>query len=165
MRRIVLAIAHLIPRLTVALLTFVLGVTLTQVWFHFTPRSVTLCELARHPDWYNHTMVRVKAPAFGVYEGILLADVPCQSLEAWAEVELAKDVPQTSASFEAFESFVKHDFSREHKKADAEVIGRFDQHASMGCFGPRFGIAASSVEFTSPVTVELMPEREKGARQ
>src|SRR5882762_780615 len=135
-----------------AVLTFALGVGLTLLSYRFFPPTVSLCELARHPEWYDQAVVRVNASASGIYEGLIISETGCEAEDAWAVV--SRDESYTPGP--EVESFLISS-NREIRKADVLLVGRFDRNATMGCFGPRFGIRVTSVELKSPVTVEPLP--------
>lgn len=134
--------------------TFVMGVVINLIWFEISPPTVTLCDLARYPDWYDGKVVRVEAPAFGIYEGIIIIDESCNSPDAWAGVGIDRDYGQGSDA----EAFI-NDSRPQIRKARIIVTGRFDPSASMGCFGPRFGIDATNIELKSAITFEPFPNR------
>jgi len=119
----------------------------------FVPPVVTLCDLARHPDWYDQKVVQVTVSASVIYGGAVIGAAGCEAEGAWAVVvpgENYKAAPEVAA-------FLTRE-APEVRKAEILVVGRFDKDATPGCFGPRFGIHAQSVELKSPVTTEPLPE-------
>jgi hypothetical protein len=137
-----------------ALLTFAMGVGCTLLSYNFIPPAVSLCDLARHPEWYDQKVVRVTGSASALYGSVVISDTKCEAEGAWAAVildEKHKVAPDVGA-------FLTGE-APEVRKAEIRVMGRFDQDATPGCFGPRFGIRVTSVELESPVTVEPLPER------
>lgn len=141
-------------RIVIMSLTFVLGVVINLTWFEISPPTVTLCDLAHHPDWYSGKVIRVEALARGIYEGIYIVDGSCDSWDAAAGVGIDRGY-KLSPDVEAF----INDSRPQIRKACIIVTGRFDPNASMGCFGPRFGIDATSIELKSSVTFEPFPRR------
>ena len=139
-----------------AVLTFASGLGVTLLSYRFVPPAISLCELAQHPEWYDQKVVRVEASASGIYEGVVISEDRCEAQDAQAVVmqdESFKPSPEV-------ESFLVSP-NREVRKARVLVVGRFDQNATMGCFGPRFGIRATSVELKSSVTVAPLPKRDE----
>ncbi len=137
-----------------ALLTFASGVGVTLLSYRFIIPTISLCELARHPEWYDHKVVRVEAAAEGLYEGIIISEDKCESRDAWAVI-IRDDSFTPRPEVESFLVGFNHEF----RKAKIVIVGRFDQNATMGCFGPRFGIRATSLELISPITVVPLPGR------
>ncbi len=142
--------------LLVAVSTFIFGVGLYFLWYYFIPVPVSLCELARHPDWYNGRIVRVAAPARNFYERTIILDEGCNLEDSWAVVierEGYLSNPEARAFLAPSETWIK--------KADMVVTGRFDKDATPGCYGPKFGIDATEVEVKQPVSFELFIRREE----
>jgi hypothetical protein len=137
-----------------ALFTFAAGVGCALLSYKFMPPAVSLCELARHPDWYNQKVVRVTGSASAIYGAVFIGDAGCETQGAGANVMLGEG-HRVAPEVEAFLTGE----APEVRKAEVLVEGRFDKDAAPGCFGPRFGIQAKSVELKSRVTVEHLPER------
>ena len=142
--------------LAIAIAALIYGAGSWFIWFYFVPVTVSLCDLARHRDWYNKRIVRVAASASGLYEGVIIADTGCDLSDSWAVVMIAKGyVPKPEV-----QAFIQPSFIGSEppiRRANIVVIGRFDKNATMGCFGPEFGIRASSVELESEVVLEPFP--------
>ena len=136
--------------------TYVLGVGLTLLSYQFSPPAVSLCQLARHPEWYDQKVVKVEAPATGIYEGVLIGDANCGA-EGAAAVIMVDESYKPNPEVEAFLAGPTPSI----RKADIVAVGRFDKEATMGCFGPRFGIHATRVELKSRVTVEPLDRRDE----
>lgn len=143
--------------LAIATATLIYVVGSWLLWFYFVPVSVSLCDLAQHRDWYNRRIVQVAAAASGLYEGVLIVDSECGLSDSWAVIMLAKGyVPKPQV--QAFLQPSNLGSQPPVRTANIEVIGRFDKNATMGCFGPEFGIRASSVELKSEVVLEPFPK-------
>lgn len=142
--------------LLVAVSTFTLGVGAYFLWFYFVPIPVSMCELARHPDWYDGKIIRVEAPAIGAYSGITLYDEGCNPGESAAFIELDNGyLPKSEVRAFLVSS------TPLIRKADVIVVGRFDKNASMGCFGPKFGIVATEIALQSTISFEPFPRVEE----
>jgi hypothetical protein len=137
-----------------ALLTFALGVGCTLFSYNFIPPAASLCDVARHPGWYDQKVIRVTGSASAIYGGTVISEARCEAEGAWAAVMPEEDY-QPSPEVEAF---LAGDIP-EVRKAEVLVVGRFERDATPGCFGPRFGVRAQSVELQSPVTAEPLPKR------
>ncbi len=133
----------------VAILTFAFGVGLTWVSYRVVPVTVSFCEVAQHPTWYQWALVRVEASARAAYGSAIILDTNCKTDESAAVV-----IPQESFHQSPEVASFLADSNTEVHSARVVVIGRFDQNATMGCFGPHFGIRASHIELQSPVTLE-----------
>jgi hypothetical protein len=138
---------------TLALLTFAVGVGCALLSNEFIPPAVSLCQLARHPEWYDQRVVRVAGAVSEIYGGAVVSEARCEAEGAWAAVMPGENY-HVSPEVETFLT----DETPEVRKAEVLVVGRFDKNATPGCFGPRFGIRAQSVELKSPVTVEPLPK-------
>ena len=141
--------------------TLLFGVGACFLWFYFVPVTVSLCDLAQHRDWYDKRIVRVAAAASGVGESVLIiGDSGCDPSASLAMIVLAKGyVPKPE--IQAFLQPSVTDSEPQIRSANIVVIGRFDKHASMGCFTPEFGIRVSNVELKSEVMLEPLARREK----
>lgn len=135
-----------------AILTFAVGVSVSFITYLFVPATVSLCQLARNPGWYNGKLVRVEASAMEIYGAVTIWDESCKGIGAGAVV-MEDESFQPSAEVASFLSPTLMG-----REAEVLVIGRFDQNATMGCFGPRFGIHTSSIELRSPVRFEQAVE-------
>ncbi|MFZ0063725.1 MAG: hypothetical protein WAL47_16960 [Pyrinomonadaceae bacterium] len=137
-----------------------LGVGTSFLWSYFVPVNVSLCDLAHHRDWFDKRIVRVAAAASGVGEGIIVGDSRCDLSYAMAVIILAQGyVPKPE--IEAFLQPSGTESEPQIRSANVVVIGRFDKHATMGCFSPEFGIRAFNPELKSNVLVEPLALREK----
>ena len=139
-------------------LTFGFGLILAGSYGYFFPQRVSLCTLARNPAKYHRKLVRVEAwgsiISSNLYSDkyIIIFDSNCADHDAGATVDaadlvLSKDV----------ERFINSP-SPEIRKAKIDVVGRFNQSATPGCFAPRFGIKAKTVTLTSAVEHEPLPK-------
>lgn len=135
--------------LFVAVSTFAFGVGAYFLWFYFIPVPVSLCDLARHPDWYDGRVVRVAAPASSFYGFTMIVDEGCALDESAAVIMQDKGYIPTP-EMQAFLA----DSGPLIKKADVVVVGRFDKHATMGCFSPKFGIVATDIELKHLISYE-----------
>jgi hypothetical protein len=137
-----------------ATLTFTFGVGVSFFEHRLFPTTVSLCDIARDPDWYDGKSVRVQASASAFYGSVLISDMKCFGKE---HTSVVMDIHNIAVSPEVG-AFID-DSKPEIHDADILVIGRFDQNATPGCFGPRFGIHAVSVELRSAVKVKVWPEK------
>lgn len=134
------------PAIAISALSFGLGTGV--LWWYFVPVTVSLCDLAHHRDGYNRRVVRVAAPARGVYEGIMIVDFGCGSSDSAAVVMLDKSyVPKPEVR--AFLQGSEIDSEPQIRKAD------------MGCFSPEFGIRVTNVELMSAISLEPFPFRDE----
>lgn len=154
MKRFIFKLTVFLGKVTFLLLTFVIGIASTILMSEVSPPTVTLCHIAQNPTWYNGRTVRVEADARSVYGWVVIADETCRSAEAWAGVS---PVENYKPSGDVQQFFIESD--SEIYKARVSVTGRFDAKASMGCFGPKFGIDATSVELKSAITTEPFKKR------
>ncbi|MDX6613530.1 MAG: hypothetical protein QOD75_2716 [Blastocatellia bacterium] len=142
----------------IAISTLIPGLGACLLWFYFVPVTVSLCDLAHHRDWYHKRIVRVAAPASGLYEGVMIVDSGCRSSDSAAVIMLDESyVPQPEV--QAFLQPILMDSEPQIRKADVVVIGRFDKNATMGCFSPEFGIRVTNVELKSAISTEPFPRR------
>ena len=103
----------------------------------------------------------VPAAASGVGESVLIGDSECDPNNSLASIVLAKDyVPKPEIQVFLQQPSVT-DSEPQIRSANIVVIGRFDKHASMGCFTPEFGIRASNVELKSEVLIKPLVRREE----
>lgn len=102
----------------------------------------------QHPEWYDGKLVGVEARASVDYGAVTIFDDSCKG-SGVAAVVMRDESFQPSAKVKSFLT----ESSRAIREAKVLVTGRFDRNAPMGCFGPRFGIHASSIELRSPVTI------------
>ena len=135
---------------------FTVGVGVTWLSYFFVPVKVSLCQLARHPDWYDGKLVRVEAAGSQYYGAVIISDDSCRADDAWAVVMLDESF-QASPDLQVFLT----DSRSETRKAQVLVTGRFNQNGTRGCYGPRFGIRGSDVELKSPVVFEPAVKREQ----
>lgn len=139
-------------KLTLALSTMVIGVGGTLYSFEYFPPKVTVCELARYPRLYSGRKVTIESDARGLF-GITIEDGMCEAPDAELAVwpaegyEPPPDVQKMYSEPSAIYT------------ARVRVTGRFDPDATPGCFAPKAAFRATSIELTSPVTTEPIPER------
>ena len=140
----------------IAILTFAVGVSVDLLAYRFIPATVSLCQLAQHPDRYDGKLVRVKASASVFYGAVTIWDDSCKGMGEAAVVMREKSF-ESGAEVRSFLT----DSGPEIREAEVLVIGRFDQDAPMGCFGPPVGIHASRIELRSPVIIKPTDERDQ----
>lgn len=129
----------------VAMITFTVGTGLTLLSFEYIPAKVTICQLARSPEFYRGRMVTLEAEM----RDSLVEDGSCGSPDSWASVWPAGDyVPGEDVQRLNRESDPDHFYS-----ARILVTGRFEPDASPGCFGPKAAIRAASIELRSEIRI------------
>ena len=144
-------------RMTLALsfATLLFGLATGLICFYFVPIKVSLCDLERHPDWYNQRTVRLMAEANALGGRAIIGDTCC-GLNRGAVIQFDEGyIPRADVR-----EFLKHDLNESEpitfKKAEVQVLGRFDKNATMGCFSPEFGIVVTDLELRSPVQFEAI---------
>jgi hypothetical protein len=147
MRRIAL-------KLAVALLAFVIGLAVFIMWRN-SP-ALSYCEVAQHGHWYHNTIVRVRATLIFGSGGMYIYE-DCDPVEALASlVELEGASGSNTVGY--VEELLVQGNDSSLKKVDAVIEGRFDANFSMGCFGPKYHIAARKIQLLSPVTDYVPPD-------
>ena len=140
----------IIFRLSVALLTFTIGVATIMIWR--SAWTLPYCEVARHAEQFHGKVVRVKATLIFGSDGMYIYEDcdPVSALAAFVELDgLNKDDHQT---WNYVEEVLVSGEKDQVRKVDAIITGRFDGKYSTGCWGPQFHITATGIELTSPVS-------------
>lgn len=155
MKRFTFRLIYLIGKLILLLSTFLVGTGSTLLWFKISPPTVTLCQLAQNPEWYSGKNVRVEADARS-FGAVFIFDNTCNLPEktAAAGVWLAEGY---KLSGEAQTLYVESE--NEVRKARIVIIGRFDAHATRGCWTPKEAIHATSIELKSEITTEPLKKQ------
>ena len=158
-----LSMKHFISRLTslfskvvLLLLTFIIGVASTILLSEVSPPTVTLCQLAQNPSFYDGRTVRVEADAISIIGTVFIADKTCNLPEAASGVWRAQGF---EPSAEVQQLYTESD--SENYKARILVTGRFDPEATPGCYVPKFAIEATNIELKSAITSEPIERREE----
>jgi hypothetical protein len=156
--------ARLIFGLFVLCITAWIGVASAGQWYRLLAPTVTLRTLASNPDYYDGKTVRVKAPAYGFENWILLSDVSCDSPDAKAGVTFAPSFTADGEVREFLDEFTGKRSIYSLRRADVTVTGRFNAWASTGCITPGFEIVATDIEVNSPIVYEaVVPEQNEFA--
>jgi len=135
----------------VALTAFVIGTCVTLLSFEYVPAKVTLCQLARSPEFYRGRMVTIETDI----RNTLIEDGNCASPDAWANISLTESyVPAADVQKLFSEPEINYFYS-----ARILVTGRFDPDATLACFGPKAAVRATNIELKSGITVEEHPLR------
>lgn len=143
-------------RFSVFLAACAIAFTATLYSFEYYPPKVTVCQLAGNPEFYRGRLVTIEAEALGRY-GIVIEDGACKAPDAWVAVWPAEGYesgPEVQKMYSENVTDLKFTY-----KARVRVTGRFDPDATPGCFAPKAAFRATSIELTSPVTTEPIPER------
>lgn len=151
-KHLVFQLVCFVGKVALSLGTFIVGVAAAILLAEVAPPTVTLCQLARNPAWYQGRVVKVEADGQGgglFADSILIEDTSCPSLDAWSSVSLAENVEPVA---ETRQLFTKSD--SDYFKARVVVTGRFDPNKAAGCYGPKFGLEATKVELKSKITTE-----------
>ena len=134
---------RLLGRLTLALITFAVGVSIALIWK--ANRALSLCELNANPHSFAGKTIRFRGLTQRM-PAIILAGSACDNEEgAWVSVEfdsreLAKlplDVPAARTSGNYLKSI---------HLTDAVIIGELDPHFGPGCFGPKYHVKNARIE-------------------
>ena len=144
---------------------YTLCLAVTMCWSYLFPAEVSLCELARDPDAYHQSYVRITASASVISSQlsdpiILIYQAGCTEPDAGAVV-IVDGSYKLTPEVDEFINAPKE----EYRNAQVVIEGRFDQWATMGCFTPRFGITASSIRLLSPISSEPLPQRARTGRK
>ena len=149
MKRIILG-------LFLALITFFIGIAGVFLWWKISPPTVTLCQLAQNPSFYNGQTVRIEADAESVFGMIFIFDETCASPDAASGVWKAEGYKPVGGVQRLFT-----ESDTEKYKARIFVTGQFDAEATRGCYVPKFAIRATDIEVKSEIKTELLKKTEE----
>jgi len=115
--------------------------------------TATLCEVARNPAPYEGKIVRVVGLAFISTDKTLVlrsdetVEGQCEGRDSMATIWARRSPGTRNLVDEFLKKLNKHAAEHDRVSVEAEIIGKV---TSGGCFGPRFGIEASSIRQLSP---------------
>jgi hypothetical protein len=125
------------PRITVAVLTFIIGIAVTMIWFIYNSRidrsvaryvppntSLTLCDLIRNSSDYDSKIVRVRAMLVGYHE-IVLYDSNCKSEENYVRADF--DSTSRQKLIDAISTLNGVGFLHGNFEARVVLTGRFEK--------------------------------------
>lgn len=144
----------IVGKILLLLSTFLVGVVSHSLWFEVSSPTVTLCQIAQNPERFDGKTIRVEADGRSVFGAVFIADETCSSHDAAAGVWLADGY---KPSGEAQNLYAESE--TEVREARIVATGRFDAHATRGCWSPKAAIHATSVELKSEITTEPLKER------
>ena len=128
------------------------GLGSSHVWSRVY--TIPYCTVARNPDWYHGKFVRVNARLVFSGEEMMVFE-NCDPVEAMiSHVQLAD---QNFSAGSVWGALVYVGIKADLKTADAIVSGEFNGRRSNGCWGPKYGITAHDIEFTSAVKGYVPP--------
>jgi len=133
-------------------IAFVLGLAGSFIWQN--PPTLPYCEVARNGERYHNKIIRVKATLFLGSDSFYIYE-DCDPVEALASLVHVSGANEIDIAGEANQLLVPAQGSL--KKADAIIEGRFNAKFSLGCYGPKYRIAASKVELLAPVSDATPP--------
>lgn len=135
-------------QLSIALLTFALGVMATMVCSSF--RVLPYCEVARNAKQYQGKVVCVKGRLIFGSDGMYIYEDcdPVSALATLVEWEGSKNTIVGVGSY--VEEVLVTGEKEPIKTVDAIITGCFDSKYSPGCWAPQFHIAATSIKAVSP---------------
>jgi hypothetical protein len=157
-------------RLGIAAATFALGCGMYFLsgpgrilyWRIFGP--LPYCDVARHADWYHNTDILVRARVIFDESGVYVYE-DCDPNEALA-ASVVIDGNHPLIGPEYVEKLLVSGEKSSLKTAEALIQGRFDGHATPGCWAPKFRIEVSKIDLVSPVTDYTPPAiDDEGLRQ
>jgi hypothetical protein len=127
----------LIPILVALIVGAAIGFGSSELRWHV--RTLPYCQLAQNAELYHLREIRVKARVgFGAHRMYIYEDCdPNEALGSAVEYEGDPAFPNIA--------------DPTLRSADAVIDGVFNAHYSMGCWGPKFHIAARKIEVVSPV--------------
>lgn len=138
--------------------TFIFGIIGTLVWQEFiSPPNVSLCQLAQNPYFYMGRTVQVEADAFSSFGTVFIVDKSCSQGQTAASGVWKAEGYEPSSDIQKLYS--ESDF--EKHQARILVTGRFDPHATKGCYVPKFAIRATKIELKSEIKTQLIEKREE----
>ena len=153
MKRLALIVAVVIP-------VFAAGVVFKGMWQRFA--TLPYCEVARNAQHFHGKTIRTKATLIFGSDGMYVFEDcdPVSALASLVEFEGARSRITRTYTEEVLVS----DSPDQIQKVDAVITGRFAAEFSPGCWAPAFRIAATEIEFVSPVTEFKPPASESGLR-
>lgn len=119
------------------------------------PRTQPYCEVARNSERYHNRIIRVKATLFFNSDGVHIYE-DCDPMEALMSLVDLSDASGIDTDSEANVLLIPAQNST-LKKVDAIIEGRFNGKFSLGCWGPKYRIAATKVELLTPVSESNPP--------
>lgn len=151
-------------RLGLAAITFTFGYSIyffTRVVVIDDQRSsetLPYCQVARNAERYHNNEILVNARIFVGESGTYVFE-DCDEVEALAAgVVINENQPFTGPGY--VDSLLLDDNKPNMKTAQALIKGRFDAHASTGCWAPKFRIHAEKVELLTSLTDYTPPQND-----
>ena len=139
---------RLLCKLASAVLVFAIGLGNFLPWQ--SSQTLPYCQVARNSEWYHNRFIRVKARLILGSGGMYVYE-DCDPVEALASMVELENESGASARNYVGEVLVTGDRPTV-KKVDAIIEGHFDGKFSLGCWGPKYHIAASKIELVSAIT-------------
>ena len=152
----------------VILLILLAGVISVVVWqnhmiaYHvlycigFHP-SLSLCDLAQNPEWYDGKAVRVRGQVQSIGDSLMLCDLPCKHPDAFSCLNVEKLKAGADQYARLLQALDEPGDENHYRMADVEVRGTFDSWYTQGCFAPRFGITVDEFHALSLVRTVPIP--------
>ena len=141
MKRRVFRVAIAVLGLVICLVAFRLGLS---------SRTIPYCNVARNGEWFDNTSIRVRATLILGSDGMYVFE-DCDPVEALASLVEFEDTSTGSGRNYINEVLLTGD-KAQVRKVDAIIEGRFDAKFSLGCWGPKYHIAATKIELMSAIT-------------
>ena len=147
----VFQINNLTGKVTLLLLTFVVGVASTLLLrfedsppkgVDSLPPKITLCQLAQNPESYDGLTVHVEADVDDFDGEPFLFDGDCNPTRTVVGVQRTQD---NEFADDKLRSFLAQADSN-NSQVRVLLTGKFDAHAKFMCFGWRLGIRVTNVE-------------------
>lgn len=152
-------------RLGLAAITFTFGYGVyffTQAVVIHNQRSLEAlpyCQVARNAEMYHNNEVLVNARIFVGESGTYVFE-DCDAVEALAAgVVIDENQPLTGPGY--VDNLLLDDNKPNMQTAQALIQGRFDAHASTGCWAPKFRIHAERVELLTSLTDYTPPHNDE----
>ena len=159
LKRLVFRLVSFIGIVILPIFTFAFGIVATLLWQELvTPPTVSLCQLTRTPYFYAWRTVRVEADAYGGFGAVFITDKTCNLTDRSVAASGVWKAEGYEPSAEVQKLYTESD--SETYEARIVVTGRFDPHATRGCWTPEFAIRATSIELKSEIETEAR-ERQK----
>ena len=142
-------------RFAAALIGFALGLSATWVWSSWGgSQTLPYCEVARNGEHYHNQIVRVRTTLIMGSDAMYIFE-DCDPVEAlMARVEMNGGAAVTDKGH-YLDRLSENSPDSPPERFDAIVEGRFDAQFSMGCWVPKYHIAATKVEILTPATNEI----------
>ena len=144
-------------KLILIIVAIVIGtsVGLQSSAFWLRVRTLPYCRVANNAESYHMRFVRVKAKVHIGIGGMYIYE-DCDPVEALvASVEFGGG--RMASGNDYVNELLLSGESSSEKVADAIIEGKFDAHASPGCWAPKFRIAAQKIELTSSISDYVPP--------